>query len=38
MKMELKGIGWKVMKWIILAQVRDEWRELVNTFLKFGIS
>jgi len=36
--MELKEMGWKVMKWIILAQVRDEWHELVNTFLKFRVS
>jgi hypothetical protein len=38
MKMDLKEIGWKVMKRILLAQVRDEWPERVNRLLKFRVS
>jgi hypothetical protein len=30
-KMDLKEIGWDGMDWIDLAQVRDQWRALVNT-------
>jgi hypothetical protein len=30
-KMDLRGIGLGGMDWIDLAQVRDQWRSLVNT-------
>jgi hypothetical protein len=29
-KMDLREIGWGGMDWIDLAQVRDQWRVLVN--------
>jgi hypothetical protein len=29
-KMDLRVIGWDCMDWIDLAQVRDQWRALVN--------
>jgi hypothetical protein len=30
--MDLREIGWDVVDWIELAQDRDQWRALVNTF------
>jgi hypothetical protein len=30
--MDLREIGWDGMDWIDLAQDRDQWRALVNTF------
>jgi hypothetical protein len=32
-----REIGWGLTDWIHLAQVREEWRELVNTVLKFRV-
>jgi hypothetical protein len=29
--MSLREIEWGVMVWIVLAEVRDQWRALVNT-------
>jgi hypothetical protein len=29
--MDFREIGWNGMKWIDLAQNRDQWRTLVNT-------
>jgi hypothetical protein len=29
-KMDHKGIGWGSTNWIYVAQVRDQWRNLVN--------
>jgi hypothetical protein len=29
-------MGWGGMDWIDLAQVRDQWRALVNTIITFG--
>jgi hypothetical protein len=34
-KMVLREIGWDGMDWIDLAQVRDQWRALVNTIMNF---
>jgi hypothetical protein len=31
-KIDLREIGWDGVDWIDLAQVRDQWRALVNTF------
>jgi hypothetical protein len=31
-KMDLREIGWDGVDWIELAQDRDQWRALVNTF------
>jgi hypothetical protein len=30
-RMDLKEIGWGGMDWIYLAEVRDQWRAIVNT-------
>jgi hypothetical protein len=30
-KLDLREIGWGGLDWIDLAQVRDQWRVLVNT-------
>jgi hypothetical protein len=29
-KLDLREIGWDGMDWIVLVQVRDQWRALVN--------
>jgi hypothetical protein len=29
-KMDLREIGWKVVRWMHLAQERDRWQTLVN--------
>ena len=34
----LKEIGWDIMGWTDLAQVRDKWRAVVNTKINFLIS
>jgi hypothetical protein len=36
-KMELREIGWGVMDWIDLAQVRDQWRALVNKVMSLRV-
>jgi hypothetical protein len=33
----LRGIGWKVVDWIHLAQDRDQWRAHVNTVMKLPV-
>jgi hypothetical protein len=33
-KMVLREIGWGVMDWVDLGQVRNRWRTLVNTVMK----
>jgi hypothetical protein len=35
--MDLGGIKWVGMDWIRLAQVRGQWRALVNTIMNFGL-
>jgi len=32
-RLDLRGIGWKVVDWTHLAQNRDKWWALVNTVL-----
>jgi hypothetical protein len=32
-KMDLREIEWDGMDWIDLAQIRDQWRALVNTVM-----
>jgi hypothetical protein len=32
-KMDLRAIGWGGMKWIDVAQDRNQWRVLVNTVM-----
>jgi hypothetical protein len=36
-KIDLGEIGWDSMHWIDLAQDRDQWRDLVNTVMKFRV-
>jgi hypothetical protein len=36
-KMDLREIGWDGMNWIDLAQVRDQWKALVNTVMNFRV-
>jgi hypothetical protein len=36
-KMELREIGWCGMDWIDLAQVRDQWRGLVNMVMNLRV-
>jgi hypothetical protein len=36
-KIYLREIGWDVRYWIELAQVRDQWRALVNTVMNFRV-
>jgi hypothetical protein len=33
----VRETGWDVIYWIHLAQDRDQWRDLVNTALKFPV-
>jgi hypothetical protein len=35
--MNLREIGWGGMNWIHLAQVRDQWRVLVNTVMNLPV-
>jgi hypothetical protein len=35
--MDIIEIGWGGMDWIHLAQVRDQWRTLVNTVMNLRI-
>jgi hypothetical protein len=37
-KMDLRRIGWGSMDWIDLAQDRDKWRALVNTYINRRVS
>jgi hypothetical protein len=36
-KIDLRDIGWDGMDWIDLAQVRDNWRALVNTMMNLRV-
>jgi hypothetical protein len=36
-KMDLRGIAWSDIKWIDLAQVRDQWRALVNAVINLRV-
>jgi hypothetical protein len=36
-RMDLRGIRWKDVDWIHLAQVRDQWCALVNTVMKLRV-
>jgi hypothetical protein len=36
-KMELRDTGWDGMDWIDMAQVRDQWRALVNAVLNVPV-
>jgi hypothetical protein len=35
--MDLRELEWDGVDWVDLAQVRDQWRALVNTIMKFRI-
>jgi hypothetical protein len=37
-KMDLREIGWGDVNWMNLAQDRDQWRALVSTIIKLGVS
>jgi hypothetical protein len=36
-KMDLRVIGWDEVDWIDMAQVRDQWRALVNKVLNLWV-
>jgi hypothetical protein len=36
-KMNLRVIGWDGIKWIELAQNRDQWTVLMSTVIKFQV-
>jgi hypothetical protein len=36
-KMDLRELGWGVMKWIDLAQDSDPWRALVSTVMNLWV-
>jgi hypothetical protein len=36
-KMDLREIGWGGMDWIDLAQVRDQWRAIVNMVMNLHV-
>jgi hypothetical protein len=36
-KMCLREIGWGDMNWIDLAEVRDQWRALINIVINFRL-
>jgi hypothetical protein len=36
-KIDLNEIGWHGVDWINLAQVRDQWRALVNTVMNLRV-
>jgi hypothetical protein len=36
-KIDPRETGWYGMDWTNLAQVRDQWRALVNTIMNFGV-
>jgi hypothetical protein len=36
-KMDPREIGWDGMDWIHLAQIRDQWRALVNTVMSLRV-
>jgi hypothetical protein len=36
-KMDLREIGWDGVDWIDMAQVRDQWRVLVNMVLNLRV-
>jgi hypothetical protein len=35
--MDFTKVGWDGMDWIDLAQVRDQWRALVNTVMNLRV-
>jgi hypothetical protein len=35
--MNLREVGWSGMDWIELAQVRDQWRALLNTLMNLSV-
>jgi hypothetical protein len=37
-KMDLREIGWDGVDWIDMAQVRTQWRALVNTVLNLRVA
>jgi hypothetical protein len=37
-KMDLREIGWDGMDWIDLAEVREDWRALVNTVMNLQVA
>jgi hypothetical protein len=36
-KMDLREIIWSAMDWIVLAQDKDQWRDLVNTAINIQV-
>jgi len=36
-KMDVREIGWEVVGWIHLAQVRDQWQAVLNTAMNLWI-
>jgi hypothetical protein len=35
--MDLKEIGWDGVDWIVIGQVRDQWRALMNTVMNLWV-
>jgi hypothetical protein len=36
-KMDRRQIGWDDMNWIVVAQVRDQWRDILNTVMNLRV-
>jgi hypothetical protein len=36
--MDVREMRWEDVDWIHLAQDRDQWRDLVNTVMKFRVA
>jgi hypothetical protein len=36
-KIDLSGIGWDNVDWIVLAKDRDQWKALVNTVMNIRV-
>jgi hypothetical protein len=36
-KMDLREVGWGGTDWIDLAQIRDQWKALVNTLMNLRV-
>jgi hypothetical protein len=37
-RLDLREIGWEVVKWIYLVQGRDQWQAVVNIVMHFWVT